>query len=66
MLDVFNPLVVGMPLAPLSTERSVKESLTACLLANLGLDPARCLLVPLAEDTESSSATDLQRQAATR
>lgn len=65
MLDVLNPLVVGMPLAPLGTEPYVKEILTYQLLTNLGLGPACFLHGTVAEDMKSSSATGFRDQAVT-
>ena len=65
MLDVLNPLMVGMPVAPLGTEPYVKEILTYHLLTNLGLDPACFLHGTVAEDMKGSSATGFQDQAAT-
>lgn len=65
MLDVLNPLMVGMPLAPLGTEPYVKEILTYHPLTSLGLGPVCFLPGAVAEDMKSSSATGFQDQAAT-
>lgn len=63
MLDVLNPLTVGMPLAPFTYY--VKEIMTYHLPTNLGLDPACFLHGTVPEDMKSSSATGFQDQAAT-
>jgi len=61
-LDVLNPLTVGMPLAPLGTER--ERNADVGQLTNSGLSPA-CLLRVTCWRCEGFSSYRLQDQAAT-